>query len=117
MRFNVGHTSSLLLEFPLLTLNRQIMAPRPEMCKIEKAVVVSRYSLYCQYCRLKIMFLPNFTNLLAYCNSPIITDPREGQNRYSPLFNQVVSFPFPFLVFWRRQDLDDKRTELEDDTR
>ena len=54
------------------------------MCKIEKAVVVSRHYLYYEYYRLKIMSLPNFTNHLTYFNSPIITDPRVGQNRYSP---------------------------------
>ena len=117
MHSNVAQISCLLLEFPLLTLNRQIMAPRPEMCKIEKAVVVSRHYLYCEYCRLKIMLLPNFNNLPAYSSSPIITDPRVCQNRYSPLFDRVVSFPFPFSVFRRRSDLDDKRTELGDDTR
>ena len=85
MHSNVAQFSSLLLEFPLLTLNRQIMARRPEMCKIEKAVVVSKHYLYCEYCRLKMMLLPDFTNLPAYSSSPIITGPREGKNRYSPL--------------------------------
>ena len=84
MHSNVAQISCLLLEFPLLTLNRQIMATRPEMCIIEKAIVASRLYLYCEYYRLKIMSLPNFTNLQAYLNSPIITDPRVSQNRYSP---------------------------------
>ena len=59
MHSNVAQISCLLLEFPLLTLNR------PEMCKIEKAVAVSRHYLYCEYYRLKIVLLPNFTNLPA----------------------------------------------------
>ena len=84
MHSNVEQILSLRLEFPLLTLNRQIMTPSPEMCKIEKAVVARRHYLCCEYCRLKIMLLPNFTNLPAYSSSPIITDPRVGQNRYSP---------------------------------
>ena len=96
MHSNVAHIVSLLLEFPLLTLNRQIIAPRPAMCKIEKAVVVSRHYLYCENCRLKVILLPNFTNLPAYFSSPKITDPRVGQNRKFPL-----SFPFPFSVFRR----------------
>ena len=54
------------------------------MCIIEKVVVVSRNYLYCEYYRLKIMSLPDFTNFPTYFNSPIITDPRVGQNRYSP---------------------------------
>ena len=84
MHSNVARISCLLLEFPLLNLNRQIMATRPEIWKIEKAVVISRHYLYCEYCRLKVMSLPNFTHLPAYFSSPIITDPRVGQNRYFP---------------------------------
>ena len=84
MHSNVAQISCLLLEFQLLTLNRQKMATRPEMCIIEKVVVVSRNYLYCEYYRLKIMSLPDFTNFPTYFNSPIITDPRVGQNRYSP---------------------------------
>ena len=84
MSSNVAQISCILLEFPLLTLNRKIMATRPEMCIIEKAVVVSRHYLYCEYYRLNIMSLPNFTNLPAYINSPIITDLRVAQNKYSP---------------------------------
>ena len=64
MHSNVAQISCILLEFPLLTMNGQIMATRPEMCIIEKAVVVSRHYLYCEYYRLKIMSLPTFTNLL-----------------------------------------------------
>ena len=84
MHSNVAQISCILLEFPLLTLNGKIMATRPEMCIIEKAVVVSRHYLYCEYYRLNIMSLPNFTNLPAYINSPIITDLRVAQNKYSP---------------------------------
>ena len=84
MHSNIAQISCILLEFSLLTLNRKIMATRPEMCIIEKAVVVSRHYLYCEYYRLKIMSLSNFTNLPAYFNSPIITDPRVAQNKYSP---------------------------------
>ena len=84
MHSNVAQISCLLLEFQLLTLNRQKMATRPEMCIIEKVVVVSRNYLYCEYYRLKIMSLPDFTNFPTYFNSLIITDPRVGQNRYSP---------------------------------
>ena len=83
MHSNVAQISCILLEFPLLTMNRKIMATRPEMCIIEKAVVVSRHYLYCEYYRLKIMSLPTFTNLPAYFNYPIITDPKLAQNRYS----------------------------------
>ena len=79
MHSNVAQISCILLEFPLLTMNRKIMATRPEMCIIEKAVVVSRHYLYCEYYRLKIMSLPTFTNLPAYFNYPIITDPRLAQ--------------------------------------
>ena len=86
MHSNVAQILSLLLEFPLLTLNRQIMAPRPEMCKIEKAVVLSRHYLCCEYCRLKTMLLPIFTNLPAYSSSPLIIHPRVGQSRYSPYY-------------------------------
>ena len=84
MHSNVANISCPLLEFPLLTLNRQIMATRPEICKIETAVVVSRHYLYCEYYRLKIMPLPNVTNLPDFFNSPIITDPRVGLSRCSP---------------------------------
>ena len=84
MHSNVAQISCILLEFPLLTLNRKIMATRPEMCIIEKAVVVSRHYLYCEYYRLNIMSLPNFTNLPAYINSPIIKDLRVPQNKNSP---------------------------------
>ena len=84
MHSNVAQISCILLEFPLLTLNGKIMATRPEMCIIEKAVVVSRHYLYCEYYRLNIMSLPNFTNLPAYINSPIITDLRVARNKYSP---------------------------------
>ena len=84
MHSNVAHISCLLLEFLLLTLNRQVMATRPGVYKIETAVVVTRHYLYCEYYRRKIMSLPNFTNLPTYINSPIITGPRVGQNRYAP---------------------------------
>ena len=64
MHSKVAQISYLFLEFLLFTLNRQMVAARPEMCIIEKVVVASRLYLYCEYYRLKIMSLPNFTNSL-----------------------------------------------------
>ena len=48
IHYNVAQISYLLLEFLLLTLNRQVVAARPEMCIIEKVVVASRLYLYCE---------------------------------------------------------------------
>ena len=85
MHSNAAHISYLLLEFFLLTLNRQMVAARPEVCIIEKVVAASRLHLYCEYYRLNIMSLPNFSNSLpCLFQSPIIKDPRVGQNEYPP---------------------------------
>ena len=112
MHSNVAQISCILLEFPLLTMNEQIMATRPEMCIIEKAV-------------LWILPIENYVFANFYQPSCLSQLPYYYRSEISSkqvfliltLFDRVASFPFPFSIFRRRYDLDDKRTDLEDDTR
>ena len=69
-------------QFPLLTLNRQMVAARPEMCIIEKVVVTSTTVNIIDGKLYRYQIFP--TPLPAYFNTPSIKDPRADLVGYSP---------------------------------